>query len=70
VPQGFKSLALTYVSSNVTTLAWRQPTDVGGCLVLGYQIMQDDGQGGDFTSAGAELTASTFTYNVTGLTLG
>lgn len=31
--------------------------------------MQDDGHGGNFTSVGAELTASTFTINVTGLTL-
>lgn len=32
--------------------------------------MQDDGQGGNFTSVGAELSASTFTFNVTGLVIG
>lgn len=42
---------------------------MGGCVILDYIVMVDDGAAGDFSQFGAQLSASTFTADVTGLTL-
>ena len=61
-------MRVTLTSSTVTTLAWSQPSDVGGCSILKYAVYVDDGAAGDFTQYSTDQTASTFVIDVTGLT--
>ena len=54
-------------SSELTLLTWRQPVDVGGCPILSYQVMVDDGAHGNFTLYEL-LSSSTFSIEVKELT--
>ena len=61
-------MQVTLTTSSVTTLAWSQPSDVGGCSILKYAVYVDDGAAGAFTQYSTDLTPSTFTIDVAGLT--
>jgi hypothetical protein len=68
VPTNFRSLQVQHTSSTGTVLSWKQPLDIGGCPVLSYTVMVDDGAAGAFTQYGLPLSASSFTTTVSGLT--
>lgn len=70
VPKGFKNLEVYLTSSTTIGLVWREPIDDGACLILSYQVMVDDGSQGAFTTYGSALGASTFTLDLSGLTVG
>lgn len=55
-------------NSTVTNVVWRQPTDVGGCPIIDYTLMIDDGAGGNFTQYNSTLLDSVFKVAVSGLT--
>ncbi len=56
------------INSTVVNVVWKQPTDVGGCPIIDYTLMIDDGAAGNFTRYNSTLKDSTFNVAVTGLT--
>jgi len=42
-PEGFLSLKVVLTSVPKISLAWREPVDMGGCHILDYVVMVDDG---------------------------
>jgi hypothetical protein len=49
-PGGFPAPTVIYQSTSSIELQWTQPTSSGGCQIIGYAVLRDDGAGGTITT--------------------
>jgi len=49
-PTGLKAPRVTSTAETTIDLEWSAPKDDGGCALIGFELMVDDGLGGPFVN--------------------